>query len=181
MSSERWNVVGRTELLDASPWLRVWAERLDLPDGRVVEAFYVLEMPDYALVVPTLNDRVLVQRSYKHGARRTGLHVPAGYLEPGENPLAGAQRELLEETGYTSDNWEELGTFANDGNRGAGHAHVFRAREIRKVTAPTSTDLEQAENFLMPREELVQALRRGDVPVLSSAAAIALALCGSTS
>ena len=176
MAGNDWRVLSRTELFDGRPWLRVWAERVELPDGRVVDDFYALEMPHYALVVATTaDDRVLVQRGYKHGARRTGIHMPAGYLEPGESPLAAAQRELLEETGYAADDWEPLGRFVSDGNRGGGDAYLFRARDIREIAAPASDDLEEVETLLLPREELLDALRSGDVPLLSSAAAIALA------
>jgi 8-oxo-dGTP pyrophosphatase MutT (NUDIX family) len=94
-----WAVLSKQEVFDGSPWLRVFAEKLRLPDGREIESFYRLEMPDYAVIFATVGDRIVVQRNYKHGPARVGLHLPAGYLEPDEEPLAAAQRELLEETG----------------------------------------------------------------------------------
>ncbi|MEK6274858.1 MAG: NUDIX hydrolase [Actinomycetota bacterium] len=172
---QQWEVLSKREVFDGRPWLRVFAERLRLPDGREIEGFYGLEMPDYAVIFATAGDRILVQRHYKHGPARVGIHLPAGYLEPGEEPLEAARRELREETGYVSDTWSLIGTFVNDGNRGAGHAHIFRARNARQVAAPSSDDLEEGETALISPNDLRQALREGDVPVLSIAAAIALA------
>lgn len=174
-----WRVVARRRLYDASPWLVVWAEEVQLPDGRVVDDFYKLEMPDYVVVVPFVGDDVIVQRQYKHGTGSIGLHLPGGYLDPGEQPLDAARRELIEETGYESDVWRFLGTFANDGNRGAGHAHFFAARSARRVRPPDGGDLEDTELVLMSLEELVAAARRGDVSLLSIVAAIGLAVIDS--
>jgi ADP-ribose pyrophosphatase len=181
MATEEWRVLSRHTLLDARPWLRVWAEDVALPDGQVVEGFYWVEAPEYAVVFATVADGVVVQRSYKHGPRRVGLHLPAGHVEPGEDPLEAAKRELREETGYEADSWTHLGTFSCDGNRGAGRAHVYRADDSRKVAEPASEDLEAVETLVLTRADLLAALAGGDVPVLSSAAAIGLAAGPATS
>jgi ADP-ribose pyrophosphatase len=102
--------------------------------------------------------------------------LPAGYVEQGEDPLAAARRELLEETGYVADEWVSLGSFTNNGNRGCGVGHLFRARQAQKVAEPDAGDLEEMEIGLMGLDEVIDAVRRGDVAVLSVAAAIGLAV-----
>lgn len=172
-----WEMLARRELLDGRPWLRVWAEDVRLPDGRVIEDFYTIEMPDYVVVIALTPDaRVVIERNYKHGPRRVCLNLPAGYLDAGEDPHAAAQRELLEETGYVAEEWRPLGSFANDGNRGCGRGHFFLARGARQAAAPDSVDLEEMEIGLLPLDELAQAAFRGDVGILSIAAAIGLAV-----
>jgi 8-oxo-dGTP pyrophosphatase MutT (NUDIX family) len=51
---------------------------------------------------------ILLERQYRHAAAQYLYEVPAGSLEPGEDPLAGAKRELLEETGYKAKHWSKL-------------------------------------------------------------------------
>lgn len=172
-----WTTLARREVVDRRPWLRLWAEDVQLPDGRVVADFSTLDMPDYVVVVAlTPEDRVVVERNYKHGPRRVCLNLPAGYLEPGEEPLLAARRELREETGYAASEWIYLGGFATDGNRGGGQGHFFLARQARQVVAPAADDLEEIAIGLLPLDELARALRGGEVAVLSIAAAIGLAL-----
>jgi ADP-ribose pyrophosphatase len=170
-----WRTLARRVVADLRPWLRLWAEDVQLPDGRVVEGFVGLEMPDYVMVVAlTPEEGVVALRSYKHGPGRVCLNLPAGYLEPGEEPLATARRELLEETGYVAETWSALGSFAADGNRGAGTAHLYLAREARRIAEPDSGDLEEMQVEVVALEELLRATRDGGVAVLPVAAAVGL-------
>lgn len=57
------------------------------------------------------NPWVVMERQYRHAAGRFLWELPAGKIEPDENPLAGAQRELAEETGYRARKWSELAQF----------------------------------------------------------------------
>jgi ADP-ribose pyrophosphatase len=177
MGDERdWRVLARRELLRRPPWLTLWAEDVRLPDGRIVKDFLTAEMPDYAAVVAlTLDGRVVVERNYKHGARRVCLNLPAGYLNEGEDALAAMRRELREETGYVAENWTFLGAFANDGNRGGGRGWFYLARNARQVAAPNAGDLEDLTIELLPFADLARAALNGDVAILSIAAAIGLA------
>jgi hypothetical protein len=62
-----------------------------------------------------------------------------------------------------------------DGNRGSGTAHILLAGGARKVASPTSSDLEETLTLLMSLDDLGRANRKGDVPLLSMAAAVGLA------
>lgn len=171
-----WQTLARREVADCRPWVRLWAEDVRLPDGRVIADFAAIDLPDYVVVVALAADgRVVVERNYKHGPRRVCLNLPAGYLDPGEEPLAAARRELLEETGYAADEWAYLGSFANDGNRGCGRGHFYLARGARRVAEPDAGDLEEIAVDLLPLDALARATRDGEVAVLSIAAAIGLA------
>ena len=139
-----WRVLHTDLLLDCSPWFRVVADHLALPDGRRIENFYRIEALDFVMIFPLADDgRVLVLRGYKHGVGRVMFQLPAGYMDrANESPLACAKRELLEETGHAAKEWHALGRLSVDGNRGLGHAHMFLARGLEAVAAPDSGDLE---------------------------------------
>jgi len=174
---ELWETVNSQELFVAAPWIKLSVQQVRLPDGRVVDDYYQIKLPEYAVVSAQTNDgRVIVERQYKHGVGKVTLVLPSGLIEEGEDPLAGAQRELLEETGYVSDNWQPLGNFIVNGNYGCGRAHLFLARNAQRISDPASGDLEDTEILLMTPEEVLQAVRSGQVNVLGSVTAIALAL-----
>jgi ADP-ribose pyrophosphatase len=171
-----WRVLKSERLVDYQPWLAVARETVQLPNGRVVPEFYAVSMPDFVVVVPLLGGRrVLTERHYKHGARSVTVGLPSGYLHPGEDPAAGAARELLEETGYQSAEWRSIGRFVADGNRGCGTAHLFLARNCVEVTTPDSGDLEEILLESRDVDELIQELTAGGTHELSTAAAIGLA------
>ncbi len=162
-----WKVLASRDLLDASPYLKVRAETVELPDGRQVESFYQVEQPDYALMfVETEDGHVVMLRTYKHGARRVSLTFPAGAISPGEDPLTAAKRELLEETGYESDDWTALGDYVVQGNHRGCACHMFHARNARKVAEPDSGDLEEMRIELHTPRDLIDAAARGEYAFL---------------
>lgn len=172
-----WKTLARRVLLSRPPWLEVGEEDIELPDGRVVEQFPYIASREFAIVVPlTADDHTILIRSYKHGIRGVSRSFPAGYLEAGEEPLAGAKRELLEEAGWAAEGWTPLGQFVVDGNYGSGTMHAFLATGARTVAEPQSGDLEEMELEEIPWTEAIAALGRGELRQLASAAALGLAV-----
>jgi ADP-ribose pyrophosphatase len=97
-------------------------------------------------------------------------------MEPGEDPLSAAQRELLEETGYEAVDWIPLGSYRVDANRGAGMAYFFLAQGARRVAEAAPDDLEEQELLFLSRAEIETALADGRFKVLPWATIVALAL-----
>lgn len=90
-------------------FLQVRRDTVRLPDGTHVAREYVVH-PGAVMIVAQLDDGQLVlERQYRHPMRAVMLEFPAGKLDPGEASLACAQRELLEETGYTARQWAWAG------------------------------------------------------------------------
>jgi len=169
--------LSRRLLLEHSRFLTVEEHTVELPDGRVIHDWPWLVMPDYVNVLPvTAGGEALLFRQMKYGVEGVSLAPVGGYLEPGEDPLAGARRELLEETGCVSDEWMSIGRFRVDSNRGAGIANFFLARAVRKTAEPQSDDLEEQEVVMLSVKELEESLDRGEFKVLGWAACVALAL-----
>ncbi len=83
---------------------------------------------------------------------------------------------MLEETGYTAEGWQSLGSFVGSANYGCGRAHIFSARNAYQIAEPNSGDLEDIDIVLMHPEQVMQSVRQGKVAVLGAIAAIALAL-----
>ncbi|HUV90584.1 MAG TPA: NUDIX hydrolase [Anaerolineae bacterium] len=172
-----WKTLSRQVILDHSKYLVVENHAVELSDGRVISDWPWVITPDYINVVPvTEHGEFLCFRQTKYGVDGPSLAPVGGYLEPGEEPLAAAQRELLEEMGYQALEWTGLGHYRVDGNRGAGMAHFFLARGARCVAEPDADDLEEQELLRLSRSQVRAALAAGEFKSLPWMAVVALAL-----
>lgn len=100
----------RREKLLEGRFLQVVRDTVRLPDGGESYREYI-QHPGAVAIVPLLDDgRVVLERQYRHPVGRVMVEFPAGKLHVGEDPLLCAQRELLEETGYTAREWAHAGT-----------------------------------------------------------------------
>ena len=172
-----WKTLSRTVVLRHSKYLTVEDHVVELPDGTRIVNWPWLAMPDYVnVVLETAEKSFLCFRQTKYAAEGVTLAPIGGYCEPGEGPLATAEREVREETGYQAETLVHLGSFAADGNRGGGIGHLFLALNARRVQEKVSDDLEEQEFVFLSRSELRRALLAGEFKVLGWTAAIALAL-----
>lgn len=104
----RWRVLDR-EYIIKRPWLTARRDKVELPDGRIIEEYYVLEYPDWVNVIAITKDgQFVMERQYRHGLGVHSTELPCGVMEKGEDPLEAAKRELFEETGYGNGEWTKL-------------------------------------------------------------------------
>lgn len=172
-----WETLSRETLLDTPPYLTVERHRVRLPDGTVIPNWPWVRTPDYINVLARREDkRFLVFRQAKYGLRGLTLAPVGGYLEPGEEPLQAARRELLEETGCEAARWIDLGSYRVDPNRGVAVGHLFLALDARRVAEPDSDDLEEQHLLALTREQLEAALEAGEFQVLAWAAVVVFGL-----
>ena len=172
-----WKTLSRRVILDYSKFLVVEEHAVELPDGRVIRDWPWLITPDFVNVVAvTEGGRFLCLRQTKYGIEGVSLAPIGGFMEPGEDPLVAARRELLEETGYEATEWIPLGHYRVDANRGAGMAYFYLAYGARRVAEAVADDLEEQELLLLSRAETEAALADRQFKVLPWAATVALAL-----
>ncbi len=105
---------------------------------------------------------VIMERQYRHAAGQYLWEIPAGKIEPGEERLAGAKRELLEETGYAAEQWTELVRyFASPGFLGEW-MQVYLAEELTAGTATPEAD-ETLEVFALPLSQVEALIDEGKI------------------
>jgi ADP-ribose pyrophosphatase len=94
-------------------FLDVRRDQVRLPNGRTAHREYIVH-PGAVMVVPLLDDgRVVIESQFRYPLGRVMTEFPAGKLDPGEQPLVCAQRELAEETGYRAREWARAGILHN--------------------------------------------------------------------
>jgi 8-oxo-dGTP pyrophosphatase MutT (NUDIX family) len=171
-----WKTLSRQTILNHSKFLIVEDHTIQLPDGQLIANWPWLVTPDYVIVVAVTSEgKFLCFRQTKYAVNGTTLAPVGGYLEPGEEPLTAAMRELLEETGYESSDWLNLGNYRVDGNHGAGMAHLYLARQAQYVTEPHSDDLEEQQLLHLNQAEMEAALVGGEFKILAWTTVVALA------
>jgi ADP-ribose pyrophosphatase len=149
-----WKILGSQYVLN-HPWMKVRKDICKLPDGTIVDDYYWIESPDNTLVVPiTLQGDVVVVKQYKHGAREVLTEFPGGVMDSGEEALAGAQRELLEETGYGEGTWTFLDAVYTGPTKSPARTHIFLAEDVILKQGQALDPEERIEVLTMDWEKL---------------------------
>lgn len=172
MDEHGWQVAASSYVMD-TPYLRIRRDRIVLPDGTVIEDYYVRESRGYVIVFAlTPTGEVVLVRQYKHGIGKVLLELIAGAIDEGEEPLQTAVRELAEETGYVSPSVEYVQSFITDPTSANTVAHLFFARD---AFVGGEQDLDVTEDIaveLVPLEELRGLIQRGEIDSIPHVGAI---------
>jgi ADP-ribose pyrophosphatase len=120
--------------------------------------------PGGALAVPvTPEGKLVLVRQYRFAMQGRLLEFPAGTIEPNEDPAETIEREIEEETGYTSNKWHKLGQFPLAPGYSDEIIYAFLAEDLQKLPEPPNLDAdEDIEVVLMSVEELEQAIANGE-------------------
>ena len=172
-----WKTIRKTPVCQPNRFLAVELHEVELPDGRRITDWPWVITPDYVNILARDEaGRFLIFRQAKYALPEGSLAVPGGFIDPGEEPLAAAQRELREETGCDAAEWKALGRFVVDPSRGVAHGHLYLALGARRAGEPSGGDLEEQEPLRLTRAELETALAAGQFKVLAWAMTVALGL-----
>jgi ADP-ribose pyrophosphatase len=142
--------------------LHVKRDVVVLPDGSKATREYIVH-PGAVMIVPWLPDgRLLFERQFRYPHRRVFIEFPAGKIDRGEDTLATAKRELLEETGYIADRWSFVATLHPLITYSTEHIAIYSAEGLRQVGARLDAG-EFVETFAAGLDEALGWLDRGEI------------------
>ena len=136
--------------------------RVRLPDGREALRDVVRHPGAVAVVALTDDGRICLVRQYRTSLARVTVEIPAGKLDPGEDPLTCAKRELREETGMEADQMAFLTTIATSDGFTDELIHIYMATGLRFVESDPDAD-EFINVDLVPLSELIDAVLDGRI------------------
>ena len=166
----KWRRIHSETLVDTH-WVKVHRDSVELPNGCRIDDFYTVAINDAAAIV-ALDDagNIILKKEYRYCYDRDLIEIPAGTFESGETDgLKVAQRELLEETGYVSDNWQYIGATVESSAKLTNQMHIYFAQHCRTVSEQKLDETEELEVLVVPLEQAVKMVMRGEICCNSSA------------
>ena len=137
-------------------------ENVTLDNGATVDLDLVRH-PGAAAIVPFIShDRLIMLRQYRHAIGRPIWEIPAGTLDPDENPLECAKRELIEETGYSGRQWEKLGEITPVPGYSDERIHIFVATHLSPAEQNLDVD-EVLDVHQVSFEKTIEMIEKGQI------------------
>ena len=165
-----------TEHIVKDEWIDFRRSAFRFPDGRIFEPYYTYSRRNYVIIVPSDEEgNYLLVRQFRQGIRKVTIEFPAGGIERKdgkeyggeddlntEDALAAAKRELLEETGYTSDEFVHLLTIPANATIADNYAHLYMAKNCRKVAGQSLDEMEFLNVEKYTAEEIEDMIAKGE-------------------
>lgn len=164
-----WKTIN-TEIMVDDYHVSVRKNKVELPDGAVIDDFYTVTIPDAAMVAALTKDgQILLESEFRYACGEEVIECPAGMFEPGEEPLEVAKRELMEETGYSSDDWTYLGPTLESTSKLTNTMHLFLARDAVRTSTQHLDPNEHVDVMSVSLEAAVEMVMGGFIKANSTA------------
>jgi ADP-ribose pyrophosphatase len=160
---DRWPRISSKSIADC----RIFKVREDLcereRDGKR-SGFYIIECPDWVNIIAlTPEKEVVLIDQYRYGAEEVLTEIPGGIVDKGEAVELAAKRELLEETGYSSENWVYLGGSLPNPAMQNNTVHHYLAIDCVKSAETAFDEHESMVTKLTPAAEIEEMIRTGEI------------------
>ena len=142
--------------------LKVRSDTVRLPDGGTAEREWIEHPGAVAVIALTDAGELVMERQHRYSLGRDMIEMPAGKIDPGEDPLATAKRELQEETGYTAALWRHVATIHIAIGYSNERIEIYLARDLKQDVAKLD-DEEFLEVFTLPLAAALAWVREGKI------------------
>lgn len=169
-----WKILNSTVQFTAG-FFNLRRDECELPDGRVMPRYYVMEFLDWVNVIAVSPEgQMIMVQQYRHAAAETFLELPGGSTDPGETPAAAAARELKEETGFVAEQWIDCGFHFPNPALQNNRMHTFLALGCTRVAKPQLDPFEDLITVIVPATEVYEQWAGGKMKHSLIVASLAL-------
>ena len=150
-----------SKIIFSGRFLKIREDTVEFSDGKQLK-HEILEHPEVVAVVAIKNDKLLLEKQFRAAIAKELWEIPAGGIEPGEKPLAAAQRELQEETGYIADVWKYLTSFYTSPGFTNEIIHLFWADGLKAGPSHPEED-EMIEVHFLELPVVMEMISSGEI------------------
>jgi 8-oxo-dGTP pyrophosphatase MutT (NUDIX family) len=174
---QKWQILNSKMVVD-HPWCQVRQDEIQLPNGKIIDDYFVNIRPDIVLVLPiTASKEIIFVRQYRHGVENFFIELPAGRFDPKkETPEDAGMRELEEETGYVAQQFKKIATLYDNPSKDNNQIHLFLAENVTKVSEQNLDITEEIEVILIPADSVLEKITQGEISVAGTIAGLLLGL-----
>lgn len=174
---QKWQTLTSKMVLE-HPWCQIRLDEIELPNGKIIDDYFVYVKPDIAFVLPiTPNREVVFVRQYRHAIGEFFLELPAGRLDSNqEKPEIAALRELREETGYSTQDIRQIAVIYESPSKSTNKLHLFLAENVQQVGEQNLDVTEDIEVVLIPLASVLEKITQGEICVSGTVTALLLGL-----
>lgn len=166
MSEERdlkWKQVASNYVYN-DRWFKARADKCEFPDGRIIEPYYVVELPDWCnTIVITADEKIVLVRQYRYPINQVTYELPGGIMEKGETPILAAKREMEEETGYSSHQIQFLMKLSPNPAINDNTAYFFLALNAQPIGKTNFDQFEDIDVVLFSKKEMLDLLAENKI------------------
>jgi len=163
MREQRWKKIASKKVFE-DRWFKARADACQFPDGRIIDQYYVVELPNCAnAIVVTPNNEIVLVKQYRYPVDAVTLELPGGVINEGEDPAVAALRETQEETGYTSNQIQLICKTAPNPAINDNTAYFYLI-ENAVPTAHSNPDFyEDIEVVLYSKKDFIELLQQNKI------------------
>lgn len=158
MTIKPWKILESKYLF---PDVRV--DKCELPNGLIIEPIILDYQPEVTIFALTEKQKVVLIKEYRHGVQNVILQLPGGSVDEGESPLEAAKRELLEETGYQSNTFIEIGHVNPNPANYSNTMYAFLALDVEQIPDHDLNEAEQIQIALTPFDDVITMAKSGEL------------------
>lgn len=169
-----WKILEEKDI-SPSKWFPLFAHKVELPNGKIIEDYYISKLGDGAIVVAITEDKkIIFVRQYKHGVQEMTLELPAGRVD-NKTPEEAAKDELRQETGFIADKLISLGKVFIAPSKDSTVVHGFLLENAKIKEKQDLDENESIEVVFVPIEELDKRIISGEILTADTIAMLAIA------
>jgi len=157
-----WKRLDRRTLVNTK-FLKVYEDKVELPNGNIMDDYTVVEKPSFSMIIALDNDGNLITiDEYKYAVDKIIHTLPAGHINEGEEPLETAKRELVEETGYMGGEWENLGAYYDYPTKDLHKVYFIKATGVTRTQETKFDPNEDLTPRVISLNQLKEEIARGE-------------------